>query len=39
MGPFKKIDGNEYTVPAPMNGAAYIQKIFFDPSDYTIKNT
>ena len=27
------------TVPAPINGAACIQKLFFDPSDYHIKMT
>ena len=26
------------TVPAPLNGAACIQKSFFGPSDYHIKN-
>ena len=26
------------TVLAPLNGAACIQKVFFEPSDYCIKN-
>ena len=27
------------TVPAPLDGAACIQKLFFQPSDYHIKST
>ena len=27
------------TVPAPIDGAACIQKLFFEPSDYHIKIT
>ena len=27
------------TVPAPLKGAPYIQKLFFGPSDYHIKNS
>ena len=27
------------TVPAPINGEAYIQKLFFDPSDYHMEMT
>ena len=28
-----------HTVPAPLKGAPYIQKLFFGPLDYHIKNT
>ena len=30
---------NIATVPAPLKGAPYIQKLFFGPLDYHIKNT
>ena len=38
----KDVKGKHYimnTVPAPLNGAACIQKLLFEPSDHCINDT